>query len=301
MKRSVLLLACTSLMLVSCSQINQPAGAQKGGVRPDNIPEQARFIFDLWVLDLESDDRGVFARWDKNGQLLALKYVNNNLLFSAGFSPSGSLVGIHQECHATKVKTKHLQDGDQFFKTPDESMARVYGRLYQFDEEGKLIREACTNPVHDQGDSQETLDEEALIELEEGRLCGPEFFFAPDGSIRERRDHPPCKQACGRFIPSLKVGQYRVWKQAQARNSPSLKGGLLFIAYPGEEVDVVEDTGLLQTIDSFTAPWVKIRTRNGKEGFLFGGLLNLPYYPIDDRELLRLLDHKFLDGELKCP
>lgn len=79
---------------------------------------------------------------------------------------------------------------------------------------------------------------------------------------------------CGEFRPLLRTGEYVVKGfSLNVRSSPGIKSGVQFSLPRGTRVELTEDTGPPDKHDDEIAPWVKIRTKDGRTGFAFGGYL----------------------------
>lgn len=85
------------------------------------------------------------------------------------------------------------------------------------------------------------------------------------------RDRNTCPHKCYEFIPYLNLGNYIVRKpDVNLRKELNRNGESFGKMKLNEEVQVIEDTGPIEEIDENIAPWVKIKTKNGLEGYVFG-------------------------------
>ncbi len=81
-----------------------------------------------------------------------------------------------------------------------------------------------------------------------------------------------CKPVdCAEIIPFITLGQYSViFNEVEVKEKPSSEAKTLFLLDEDDKVEVLEDTQIFAEINYDIAPWVKIRTRKGKEGYVFG-------------------------------
>lgn len=81
----------------------------------------------------------------------------------------------------------------------------------------------------------------------------------------------------GYIRPEIKfavANQYKPYVTALIlREAPGKKGKKLDTLFSGDILTVTEVTKKIETIDKIKAPWVKIKTSTGKEGYVFGGFL----------------------------
>jgi hypothetical protein len=91
------------------------------------------------------------------------------------------------------------------------------------------------------------------------------------------RDRNTCPRKCYEFIPYLNSGIYIVRKsEVNLRKEPNRNSQLMGKLKLDEEIEVIEDTGPIEELDENIAPWVKIKTKLGIEGYVFGIFLKKP-------------------------
>ena len=72
----------------------------------------------------------------------------------------------------------------------------------------------------------------------------------------------------------IEPGVYRVMVRVlNMRQDPSTTAAIIEGLVSGDKVDVIEITGVSQSIENIEARWVRVRTRSGKEGYVFSGFL----------------------------
>ena len=80
----------------------------------------------------------------------------------------------------------------------------------------------------------------------------------------------------GKSAQGLFGSRYSAGKRVYAadnlniRAAPNLQAGKVVLAAKGSPLTVLEE-GKKETIDGITAPWVKVRLPDGKEGWCFAG------------------------------
>ena len=83
-----------------------------------------------------------------------------------------------------------------------------------------------------------------------------------------------CQTGCGEYKPFVPMGKYKVTvSDLILRTDPSKDSAKLSTLKKDEIVEVIEDTGKIETISFETAPWVKVKTAQGKIGYVFAGFL----------------------------
>lgn len=81
------------------------------------------------------------------------------------------------------------------------------------------------------------------------------------------------KKSEGNVMP-IEIGTYRVMvKVLNLRKEPSTSSTILEGLVYGDKVQVIEVTEKSETIENIAARWVKVITRDGKQGYLFSGFL----------------------------
>jgi hypothetical protein len=99
--------------------------------------------------------------------------------------------------------------------------------------------------------------------------------FDTDGNVTKREQNDffsNCQPYhCAEIIPFLPEGKYVViFDELKVFEKPSKESNVLFTLDGKEKVDVIEDTHVFTEINHDVAPFVKIKTEKGKEGFVFG-------------------------------
>ena len=76
---------------------------------------------------------------------------------------------------------------------------------------------------------------------------------------------------CAEIIPFISEGKYEViFDELKVFEKPSKESKVFFTLDEKDKVDVIEDTHVFAEINHDVAPFVKIKTEKGKEGFVFG-------------------------------
>ncbi|WP_167884334.1 SH3 domain-containing protein [Leptospira ilyithenensis] len=102
-------------------------------------------------------------------------------------------------------------------------------------------------------------------------------FDGKEWKTRTDLNPSSCPHKCYDLIPYMDTGEYVVRKSnVLVRNSPSRKGQVVVKLEKESRVAVTEDTGKIEEIDENVAPWVKVKLRDGKEGYVFGIFLKRP-------------------------
>lgn len=57
------------------------------------------------------------------------------------------------------------------------------------------------------------------------------------------------------------------------RSQPAMDGKVIVVLHKGEQLEVLEESPNMETIDNITAYWYRVRTSKGDEGWVFGGYL----------------------------
>ncbi len=84
------------------------------------------------------------------------------------------------------------------------------------------------------------------------------------------------------------------------RDSPSISGKEVLKPAFGETGTELERTAQTQTIGSATAPWIKIRISNGREGWVFGGFIESSTPSTVETDLGKVIRRR-LENEKECP
>lgn len=141
----------------------------------------------------------------------------------------------------------------------------VYGRRATFHTNGAIRGELCQSPPAP-GSSAEKLS----------ILCGSLREYTSDGKLKESAEYAQCTMGCGEFLPILPKDEYRVSASAlRVRAKPNQHSKLLFSLPKDSIVHVLQDMGNIETIDHERAPWGKVKTKDGRTGFAFGGFLRM--------------------------
>lgn len=101
-----------------------------------------------------------------------------------------------------------------------------------------------------------------------------ELEFDKEGKVTksEYYAHTNCQPYhCAEIIPFISEGKYEViFDELKVFEKPSKESKVFFTLDEKDKVDVIEDTHVFAEINHDIAPFVKIRTEKGKEGFVFG-------------------------------
>jgi TolB-like protein len=118
-----------------------------------------------------------------------------------------------------------------------------------------------------------------LISTETGMIIAaasnkiPEKEFASMSSAAIQPDSHSRITSKGDAMP-IEPGVYRVMvKVLNLRGEPNVSSAILEGLVYGDKVQVVEVTDITQTIENIAARWVKVKTRSGKQGYVFSGFL----------------------------
>ncbi|HRG77792.1 MAG TPA: SH3 domain-containing protein [Leptospiraceae bacterium] len=99
--------------------------------------------------------------------------------------------------------------------------------------------------------------------------------FDKDGNITKReyieQELDLVPYLCAEIIPFISEGKYEViFDELKVFEKPSKESKVFFTLNEKDKVDVIEDTHVFAEINHDIAPFVKVRTEKGKEGFVFG-------------------------------
>ncbi|MBK7054457.1 MAG: SH3 domain-containing protein [Leptospiraceae bacterium] len=99
--------------------------------------------------------------------------------------------------------------------------------------------------------------------------------FDKDGNVTKReyieQELDLVPYLCAEIIPFISEGKYEViFDELKVFEKPSKESKVFFTLDEKDKVDVIEDTHVFAEINHDVAPFVKIKTEKGKEGFVFG-------------------------------
>ncbi|TGN14031.1 SH3 domain-containing protein [Leptospira ilyithenensis] len=147
------------------------------------------------------------------------------------------------------------------------------GRSLEVDISAKYINEKCWDVKED-----EYIDKSKHPIIRED--CRDEATIRLDGKESKTKpnlDPSSCPHKCYDLIPYMEMGEYVARKTGViVRDTPSRKGKLVTKLEKDMNVTVTEDTGKIEEIEENIAPWVKVKLRDGKEGYVFGIFLKRP-------------------------
>ena len=188
--------------------------------------------------------------WDNEKDLRAISYFIGKWQSVERFTKMG-----HLEYSGQNVRLDWKSQHD------DEQGHGVYGKWKYYNVSQKLIKIECKYPL--------------LKDVIYERNCGKEIHFNPDGSVQKTIRHPKkCPLGCGEFKPFMPPGRYYVIiPSLRVRAKPTTEAKEVFTVTLNQVVEVLKDTRKIETHAFETAPWVKIKAKDGKTGYAFGGFL----------------------------
>ena len=234
---------------------------------PIGIPKDAQWvpIINHWSQDfLYTKDQAIQIDWDLSKELIFISITNeyNGISKTIKYKKNNIIADL-QTMRVNDRGAKNLYD------FPEESW-HSYGKCFEFYTNDKFKK--VTNYYA----SKELMVEDGP---DIDNRCGREIFYDESGKIKKVINHKAkCLQGSAMYKPIIPVGRYKVTASVlKVREKSDVKSKFLFKISKNEIVDVTEDTKIMMTDSYETAPWVKIKTKDGKTGYVFAGFLE----PID--------------------
>ncbi|TGL09139.1 SH3 domain-containing protein [Leptospira bouyouniensis] len=108
--------------------------------------------------------------------------------------------------------------------------------------------------------------------------CREKTYVFQDGYLlKPKNDVSECSYRCYDMIPFLDIGEYEVFRERVfLREEPSTSSKIISTLKKGQVLKLLEDTGIIEEIEENIAPWVKVSTQSGIEGYVFGALIKVP-------------------------
>ena len=196
-----------------------------------------------------------------------LAYVSNQIVAPDYETARRMYENYSKKQHGRKRRFRYGKNGNYGWNRELRDGRKDFiGASYAYDETGRLKKITCHTPER----AWETTPGDTNLP------CGYVTTFNSDGTIKSRKNTGRvCMHGCGDFKPLIRKGlKYEVWTSALTlRSKPSTVAKPLDNLRKGAVVEILEDTQKIETISYETAPWVRVRTPDGKEGYIFGGFI----------------------------
>lgn len=159
-----------------------------------------------------------------------------------------------------------LEEAESYDPTNTKGIRKRYfycGRTLEIDFSWNTAREVCWDFDKEHYSREDCRDEAIYLSNEELKI--------------PKNDASKCSYRCYDMIPFLDKGEYEVLREnVRLREKPSRDSKVLGVLKKGQSLQVLEDTGIIEEIEENVAPWVKVSTQSGIEGYVFGALIKVP-------------------------
>ena len=277
--------------------------------RPVTVPETAVFSEGFWTWRSAGKQHELW-QWNSAGGIYSYVLVQGDRAYSVAYNGT-KILGVNRQgkdqyqitCHDYACSIGHVEHSIQ---KPDLSTARPrYAKYYhdRFGKTAKLVQAPNGNWNEERADIRfydqvrvNAFSSDGHLESISCRVpelswshgtvgtpdqCGATTTYNPDGTIKKRANTGiECTAGCGEFKPFIKPGlRYVVWVKALVlRETPAATAKVLANLTENTILTILEDTQKIETISDETAPWVKVKTPDGKEGYVFGGFIRYEHW-----------------------
>lgn len=208
--------------------------------------------YDIEYNDYQYEDFGSknIIFWNKDKKLESEWYKGTARATHISIK-DGRLYFIRNECFVKNEKANEIEEYQ-------------CGKTLVFDKSEKVIQEYCA--------TFRIIDPD-LFHIKNLK-CGTEIHYQPDGTKKIIEHETKCKDPCELHFVKRHQGLYTVFVDAlRVREKPSDKAKTIFTIYKDQEVELLEDTQIFFKVDFYVAPWVKIKTKDGRTGYVYGAFL----------------------------
>lgn len=258
----ILFLLAAFCLANQCGHSNSACAASGCPDRPATLPEGARWHAgsNAWLYSTAlAPTLNLERLWNRDGSLRRVIHSDEHLDRVAVFE--GGLLERQEQLRA--VSSRRNPGSTEMF-----SVSSVFGRVTSYSA-GRIERVSCRTPAKPPfTDGTREYD----------HPCFATVAFRKDGTVNTITQHDlKCAFGCGEFRPIIESGHYRVVASAlNVRTKPSTSAPSAFTLKKDDKIEVLEDTHKIETHSEETAPWVKIKSADGKTGYAFAGFIRKP-------------------------